>query len=1633
MSGRLLWPALSAALAALALADAATGWAVLPAYVIAPLGLVGAIGLVVSARSPSRNRLTSVVAGLVLACFTLHLVYSGYLAYETKYWDRLSRQKAVAALSTVASTFDGFLDELRADAGMAAARRGVAESIASGDRSSAFDQAASVASSLERRYTTAGVVLLASDGRVVAWSGDLPSYFDVRLAARPEAGIDLKPSTAHYWLEAYSPVAPSDTSGAAGWVGVFRAIDSRYPGVLPGQFARTLAEDLSRRVAHQVDIGLGAGAGVTGAASDGDLVSGEIRLPEGRIAGTATVRPRSLEDERSLQRGRGLLAASLILVALIIYGAALILRSLLGARPAKASPRNLTLAAAVVLAARLGIAYLRDPLRLSDLRFFTSYDYATQIPTGVLRSPADLALTAVALGAGVVLVALAAMRAMRGSAAARSGRNRARRGGALLGLAAAIGAAALACGVAAAIGAALRRILGDSSAGLLSVSPFDFSATSMAMKTGVFLVTAIGLVAGSSLVGAAVWFLRGVLVREGGGRGAARRRYAAPAAVALVSCLSVGVALAGAGWTTALAAALFSVGGLALGAAIERRRTVSAAGMVVALALAAAAIQYPIAIGDFYSKHREAVESRAARVAARTDAWKMSLLDEALALAATDTQVRASLAAGQGRLDAEALRLWANSILSAARVPCGVIIVGADGAEVGRFALEDIGDVAGIEGSIRAARFAGEPTAFVSTAALGGGGADLYVGVAPLFQGDTHVGSVVLAIPYRYSDIASWAGLRPTMFEAMETSSAGGVSALDYSASLVRDGRIVATSADYFEVGGEVGDIDAPVWTERRGAGGRYASYFVPLERQGEALGLSFRMLSASDAGVYLMAVVLDNMTVALALILLGAAVKVATILRRRASGGGRDRFRWSFATKLALAFLLIAIVPTLILGSASSGFVRARLREVMESRAGESLKLGRLALERLVGGEATRLARNPILMDELLVEPSILGVLVTGEYGAAVCDASGRTVASYGDAAISADVLDAVAWGGRAHNWFVPGAGLVAESAAPVRDVISPDSIVGCVLVARTVDDGLARRLAVDLAADINFYGQSRVAASSKQELFVAEVMPQSMSSDAYADCILRGREVHFTWERVGNADMVIGYSPLRGLDGKPVGAMSVPLVFSKDAVGRRMEWTSTALSYLVAIVIGFIFVMGFVLARRISGPIGELISGTMRVSSSDYGFTIPKPSDDEIGDLVTSFNQMAAKVREKQNLAKEREQYIEAMVANVNAGIIFTDSRGLIHTINGEAERLLGVKARRAKGREVRGLLRAAGAQNLAALVREAEVGAGVSPREIALGGSGGEEITVRAAASVVRGPRRRSMGVVIVFEDVTELISSKKLVAWSEMARQVAHEIKNPLTPMKLSAQQILQAHKDGASDFDGILEDGLAIIIEEIEALRRIAVEFSQFSRMPQRSARPADLNQIVQDSLGQYERAVGSSVTITKQLDPSIPRVVVDPDELKRVLVNLIDNAIQAMPGGGRLEVRSVAARGGADRAGDRAGGSAGHKVRVTSRAPGARKLRDFVEVTFTDTGAGISEENAVKLFEPNFSTKSHGTGLGLAISKGTIDAYGGEIAIESTAGVGTSVSVRLPVEAGATQQPRHQRRAYRRRRRHRPA
>ncbi|MHC4778744.1 MAG: sensor histidine kinase, partial [Planctomycetota bacterium] len=267
---------------------------------------------------------------------------------------------------------------------------------------------------------------------------------------------------------------------------------------------------------------------------------------------------------------------------------------------------------------------------------------------------------------------------------------------------------------------------------------------------------------------------------------------------------------------------------------------------------------------------------------------------------------------------------------------------------------------------------------------------------------------------------------------------------------------------------------------------------------------------------------------------------------------------------------------------------------------------------------------------------------------------------------------------------------------------------------------------------------------------------------------------------------------------------------------------------------------------------------------------------------------------------------------------------------------------------------------------------------------------------------------------------LVLAEKESAWREMARQIAHEIKNPLTPMKLSAQHILKAHGDRSSEFSEILEEGIRRITEQIDALGRIAQEFSDFARFPKRNFETLDLNAHIREAVNLIEgeargREGGVEIRFEEEYEENIPAVMADADEIRRLMINLLRNAIQAMAeSGGRVVVSTKAAR--KEAKGEKEERKKG-KTRVMGSTRRMRREMKHVEIRVTDTGPGIPESLRDKLFQPYFSTKSGGTGLGLAICKKAVDELGGEISIESEEGGGTTVTVRLLFEPPGSTAP----------------
>lgn len=239
---------------------------------------------------------------------------------------------------------------------------------------------------------------------------------------------------------------------------------------------------------------------------------------------------------------------------------------------------------------------------------------------------------------------------------------------------------------------------------------------------------------------------------------------------------------------------------------------------------------------------------------------------------------------------------------------------------------------------------------------------------------------------------------------------------------------------------------------------------------------------------------------------------------------------------------------------------------------------------------------------------------------------------------------------------------------------------------------------------------------------------------------------------------------------------------------------------------------------------------------------------------------------------------------------------------------------------------------------------------------------------------------LGVLVVFEDHTELIKAQRASAWQEVARRIAHEIKNPLTPIQLSAERILQKYRRKAKDLDSILEPSIQTIITQVKDLKRLVDEFSRFARMPEAQPVPNDINRIIEESLALY-RTSHRDLTIEQNFAPDIPTIKVDSDQMKRVFTNLIENAVESMENSGQIAI------------------STSFDADINA-----------VLIEVADEGVGVAPEDKDKLFLPYFSTKQDGTGLGLAIVNRIIADHNGYIRIEDNVPKGTKVIIELPAE-----------------------
>jgi len=434
--------------------------------------------------------------------------------------------------------------------------------------------------------------------------------------------------------------------------------------------------------------------------------------------------------------------------------------------------------------------------------------------------------------------------------------------------------------------------------------------------------------------------------------------------------------------------------------------------------------------------------------------------------------------------------------------------------------------------------------------------------------------------------------------------------------------------------------------------------------------------------------------------------------------------------------------------------------------------------------------------------------------------------------------------------------------------------------------------------------------------------------------------------------------------------------------------------LSIVTLLIIFSSIWFGFFLSKGITVPIQELAEGTNRIASGDYDFFIDLESKDEIGVLVNSFNRMTLDLKNskkqleqaneeliKSNIEiEQRRLYMEIILANVAAGVVSADVDGKILTINKSAEKILNIDGEGIIGRNYRDVIGDDYVKVINEFLKDKSLfRKGFMERQIKISIQD-KTLTLMVYLNVLRDDRGRYLGLVAVFEDLTETERAQRIAAWREVARRIAHEVKNPLTPIQLSAQRLKKRYGPKVSKEDGkVFEECTDMIINQVEELKGLVNEFSSFARMPASNPVPDDINQIIRESVSLYKQTQKDVKIIFRESD-QVPTLKVDREQMKRVLINILDNAIDAIDGKGEVMI------------------ALSHK-----------KEENMVNIEIADTGRGIHPDHKMRLFEPYFSTKKHGTGLGLAIVNNIISDHKGFIRVQDNQPCGTRFVIELPL------------------------
>lgn len=443
--------------------------------------------------------------------------------------------------------------------------------------------------------------------------------------------------------------------------------------------------------------------------------------------------------------------------------------------------------------------------------------------------------------------------------------------------------------------------------------------------------------------------------------------------------------------------------------------------------------------------------------------------------------------------------------------------------------------------------------------------------------------------------------------------------------------------------------------------------------------------------------------------------------------------------------------------------------------------------------------------------------------------------------------------------------------------------------------------------------------------------------------------------------------------------------LALSRTGLKRLYRVTLT-LSLLLALLSALL--VAFIFSERLAAPLGVLAEGTRAVARGDFSRRQPVQSRDELGILTESFNAMTEQLAEARAAAETHQAeveraraYLESILANLSSGVVALDQELRLRSFNPVAAQILGVDLAPLYGEPLSDLgVKAPALASLAQALQQgfAEDRPGKWQRQVEREAAGAKQVLL---ARATRLPQAAEGGYVVVFDDITGLLQAQRDAAWGEVARRLAHEIKNPLTPIQLSAERLQHKLASRLSGADAeVLARATQTIVAQVAAMKTMVDAFSKYARLPQMQLAPLDINALVQEMLALYE---GGGARVVTDFAPGLPAVMADREQLGQVIHNLMRNAQDAL-----AEVSDPL-------------------ITIATRARGSA-----VTVSICDNGPGFAPEVRARAFEPYVTSKPKGTGLGLAIVKKIVEEHGGAVSIEAAAPRGARVSVSLPAAGG---------------------